>query len=127
MTPDDDRTDKFVIFPKLDEDFEMGVPIDKELFRNYLEQLEKAIRKIHQVTDLYTSNILWCFRDSHSNCRLGRGNISRRLIYRKMELSMKVKDHAQYYYKFKGGAASLNVITGLCLYYRILLMKSGSR
>jgi hypothetical protein len=52
-----------LIFPKLQDCYSMGVPLEEDDFKNYLKELKRVLGLIHSCNvihmDLYPSNILW--------------------------------------------------------------------
>ena len=63
----DKKNAEFLIFPKLDGSFKMGVPTDAEEFNEYMTAVSHAIKRLHRNhvvhVDLYPSNILWYRQD----------------------------------------------------------------
>lgn len=105
LKPVTDTLEKVLIFPKLEKDFAMGVPSDKELYEKYLLQLRETIQKIHKVgvihVDLYPSNILWRFCENQMVIRIvdwDAATLQGDSFTEKMELRLADKENSAYYW-----------------------------
>lgn len=111
LKPVDSKIDKVIIYPKLEKQFAMGVPSDKDLYQKYLKQLGEAIAKIHQAgvihVDMYPSNILWRFWDNQMVLRIIDWDASTLMgdsFTETMELRLTKDENEAYYWKSKGEA-----------------------
>ena len=91
----------------------MGVPSDITLYQNYLLNLRKAIRKVHQFgvihVDLYPSNILWCFRDNQMVIHIidwDAATLQGDSFTETMRLRLANNENSAYYWKSQGEAES---------------------
>lgn len=106
--------EKTIIFPKLEPEFKMGVPSNKDLFALYLVKLKEAIKKIHAKgvihIDLYPSNILWRVHEGTEDKIVIRivdwdaATFTNDSFTDRMKMRLKDKNNSAYYWKSNGTA-----------------------
>ena len=118
--------EEVILYEKLSADFTMGVPRDKNLFKTFLEVLEKVISKIHKAgvvhVDLYPSNILWKEKDGSIFIRIVDWDVA---TFVGEDFPSSIKDRlastevAQYYYICDGGRADIR-----CDYWFLFILSN---
>jgi len=60
----DDISECYIVFPKLDSNYQIGLPNEDVLRESFIDKFKDAIHKFHEAgvvhMDLYLSNIMWC-------------------------------------------------------------------
>ena len=99
-----------IIFSKV-KDYSMGVPLEENLFKSYLDQMKMFLKTIHERNvihmDLYPSNILWKKIDDKIKLQVVDWDIAtfnQTSFSQDIEKRLKKEIVSQYYYKKVGPA-----------------------